>query len=236
MPTRTLWIFVLGATLACVAETSAQEAPFQPLFDGETFEGWEGNRELFRIEDEAIVAGTLQGRISENAFLCTTKEYEDFELRLMAKLLGPGDNAGIQFRSRRVPDHHEVSGYQADMGSVSRNWFYQVIGAENDAANPDTPAPVWGALYDETRRNRYLAWTLPDEVAPVLKPNDWNELVVRAEGPRIQIWVNGFQTVDYRERSHIPRSGVICLQIHSGEPAEAWHRALFLKAIDAGEQ
>lgn len=224
-------ILLLGLGLVVCMKVHAQEAAFLPLFDGSTFDGWEGDQGLFRIEDGVLVAGTLEARIAANAFLCTTKTYDDFELRLKAKLLGPGDNAGVQFRSRRVPDHHEVSGYQADMGSVSRAWFYQVIGVEDDAGDADTPAPVWGALYDESRRDRYLAWTLPDEVAPRLKPNDWNDLAVRAEGARIQIWVNGFQTVAYTERSHIPRSGVICLQIHSGAPAEAWHKEIRLREI-----
>ena len=224
-------LILLGTTLTCFAGVHAQEADVRPLFDGETFEGWEGDQDLFRIEEEAIVAGTLDERIAANAFLCTTREYADFELRLRAKLVGEGDNAGVQFRSRRVPDHHEVSGYQADMGSVSRQWFDEFAGEDGAAAEPDAPALIWGALYDETRRNRFLAWADPDAVADVLNPGGWNELVVRAEGPRIQIWLNDVQTVDYTETSHIPRSGVICLQIHSGAPAEAWYQDVRLQGI-----
>ena len=93
-------------------------------------------------------------------------------------------------------------------------------------------APVWGSLYDETRRNRYLAWAHPDDVAPVLNKDGWNDMIVRAVGPTIQIWVNGLQTVTYTESDHIPRSGAICLQIHSGAPAEAWHKDLALKEMD----
>lgn len=221
-------MLLVGVAVACVPTARAQDAAFQPLFDGATLAGWEGDPALFRVEDDALVAGKLDERIAANAFLCTTEAYDDFELRLQAKLVGPGDNAGVQFRSRRVPDHHEVSGYQADMGSVGRAWFNQVIGA-NEAADPDARAPVWGALYDETRRNRYLAWASPDAVAEVLRPNDWNDLTVRADGPRIQIWVNGFQTIDYVETNHVPASGVICLQIHSGAPAEAWYKDIVLR-------
>ncbi len=56
-----------------------------------------------------------------NEFLCTKKTYGNFELRLEAKLVGKGDNAGIQFRTRRIPNHHEVSGYQADMGMLGND-------------------------------------------------------------------------------------------------------------------
>lgn len=231
---RPMLRMLVFATLlcACLSEAGAQDAGFRLLFDGETLAGWEGDPETFRVEDGAIVAGTLDAPIPANAFLCTTEEYGDFELRLKARLVGPGDNAGVQFRSRRVPDDHEVSGYQADMGTVSRDWFYGVIGVET--SGPDAPAPIWGALYDEFRRDRYLAWSLPDEVAPVLRPGGWNEMTVRAEGPRIQIWVNGIRTVDYTERAHVPRSGVICLQVHSGAPAEAWHKELFIREIHEG--
>ncbi|MAG93714.1 MAG: hypothetical protein CMJ48_08200, partial [Planctomycetaceae bacterium] len=86
------------------------------IFDGKTFEGWEGNLDWFRIEKEAIVAGTLEKKIPRNEFLCTKKTYGDFELRLKVKLEGGKGNAGIQFRTKRIPNHHEVSGYQADVG------------------------------------------------------------------------------------------------------------------------
>jgi len=38
------------------------------IFDGKTFAGWEGNREWFRIEDGAIVGGSLKKRIPRNEF------------------------------------------------------------------------------------------------------------------------------------------------------------------------
>ena len=61
----------------------------------------------------------------------------------------------------------------------------------------------------------------------VLKTEDWNEFIIRAEGPRIQIWLNGFQTIDYKEEGdNIAPTGVICLQIHGGFPAEAWYKEL----------
>ena len=75
-----------------------------PIFDGKTFAGWEGNLKIFRIDEGAIVGGTLKEKIARNEFLCTTRPYSDFELRLKVKLLGgDGANAGIQFRTREFP-------------------------------------------------------------------------------------------------------------------------------------
>ena len=114
-------------------------------------------------------------------------------------MVGKDANAGIQIRSRRIPNSHEMCGYQADMGQH-----------------------YWGCLYDESRRNRILAEANKDELAKGLKPNDWNEYGIRSVGRRVQLWINGCQTVDYLEPAKaLSQAGVIGLQIHAGPPAEA---------------
>src|SRR6185436_13530183 len=123
----------IAVSLLTVTAHSAEPKDGVVLFDGKTFAGWEGNLKHFRIEDGAIVGGTLTEKIPRNEFLCTEQEYGDFELRLKFKVLGKGANAGVQFRSRRIPNHHEMRGYQADLGD---GW--------------------WGSLYDESRRNKVL--------------------------------------------------------------------------------
>lgn len=200
-----LAVAVVPAVLLGVQSTGST-----PLFDGKTFTGWEGNLAHFRIESGAIVGGTLAAKIARNEFLCTTREYKDFELRLRVKLLG-GDaaNAGIQFRTKRIPDDHEVIGFQADMGT---GW--------------------WGALYDESRRKKVL--TGPDQarMKDLIKAGEWNDYTIRAEGPRIQLSINGSQTVDYVETDPtVVDSGVICVQIHSGPPSEAWYRDITIAAL-----
>ena len=115
-------LLILALVLTAGAGQTPGRNQTQPkrvaIFDGKTFAGWEGDLTIFRIQDGAIVGGTLERRIARNEFLCTTKTYGDFELRLKVKLLGgEGANAGIQFRTKRIPNHHEVSGYQADMGT-----------------------------------------------------------------------------------------------------------------------
>lgn len=180
------------------------------LFDGKTLNGWEGNLAIFRIDSGAIVGGTLAAKVARNEFLCTTREYKDFEIRLGVKLLGGSfANAGIQFRSKRVPDNHEVSGFQADMGT---GW--------------------WGALYDESRRNKILQGPERTKMKAVIKESDWNDYVIRADGPRVQLSINGVQTVDYVETdATMADRGVICLQIHGGPPSEAWYRDITITEL-----
>jgi hypothetical protein len=195
------------------ASVLADESGFTLLFDGQTLKGWEGNQDIFRVENGAIVAGSLKDRVAHNEFLTSAKEYGDFELRLKARLTGQGQNAGVQFRSQRIPDHFEMIGYQCDMGTMQGK-------------------PIWGALYDESRRRKFLAEPEATKLSAVLKPGEWNDLVIRCEGPRIQMWVNDVQTVDYTEADDaIPRRGKLGLQIHGGAPAEASYKEIRLREL-----
>jgi hypothetical protein len=189
------------------------EPGFRPLFDGKSLAGWEGDENVFRVADGAVVAGSLKEKIDHNHFLCTKQRFGDFELRLKARLVGKGENAGVQFRSERIKDHFEVIGYQCDMGMAQGK-------------------SIWGALYDESRRKSFLAQGNHEKLAQTVKADDWNDLVIRCEGPHIQIWVNGLQTVDYTEPDDkIIQSGVIALQIHGGQPAEASYKDIRIKEL-----
>jgi hypothetical protein len=205
---RLLFAPLLILTALPLARAAESEEGFTPIFDGKTLEGWEGSEKMFKVADGAIVAGTLKEEIPRNEFLCTKKQYENFELRLEVKLVPAKGNAGIQFRTKRIPNHHEVSGYQADVGE---GW--------------------WGKLYDESRRNKVLAGD-DNKLGDKLKKEDWNEYVIRAEGKHIQLWVNGVQTVDYTEKEeNIDSKGIIAVQIHGGGPAECWYRKIRIKEL-----
>ena len=197
--------------MLCILSPSSGKASRSPLFDGRSFQGWEGDTDkTFRIQDGAVVAGSLSAKVPRNEFLCTRKSYQNFVLRVKFKLLGTGANAGVQIRSKRIPNHHEVIGYQADMGDPE--W--------------------WGCLYDESRRKKVLAKADLATVNKVLKRNDWNEYVIRCEGKRVQLSINGLQTVDYLESDDsIEQNGVICLQIHGGPPSEAWYKDVSIEEL-----
>jgi hypothetical protein len=200
----------------CVAPLRADDAAaatpedgFVALFDGSSLTGWQGDAATFRVQDGAIVGGTLEKPIPRNEFLCTEQEYGDFELRLEFKILGDGANAGVQLRSRRIPDHHEMIGYQADLGD---GW--------------------WGCLYDESRRNKVLAGPPAEERAKVVKKDQWNEYRIVCRGPHIQLWINGTKTVDYTESdTSLEQRGLIGLQIHGGPASEAWYRNIRIRKL-----
>ncbi|MBS0265233.1 MAG: DUF1080 domain-containing protein [Planctomycetes bacterium] len=211
---RLNWVSRIGALLLLVwsvAVTAAEpkspvEDGFVPLFDGKSLTGWEGDLQLWKVEEGRIV-GDSPG-ISKNEFLATKSTFRDFELRLEFRLHKGVGNSGVQFRSKRVPDSSEVSGYQADIGEK-----------------------YWGCLYDESRRNKMLA-EAPGDFVERLPKDDWNTYVIRAEGNRVILKLNGQTTVDYQEAdAGIAREGIIALQVHAGGPLRVEFRNLRIKDL-----
>jgi len=205
-------LIVCFLSVPCVDDSAQGNADqFVPLFDGKSLDGWEGNLKYWKVRDGMIV-GDSPG-IKHNEFLCSKEEFGDFELRVTFRILGDeSKNSGIQFRSNRVPDSTEVSGYQADIGQQ-----------------------YWGSLYDESRRNTVLVQAPAEELNKVVKKNDWNTYVIRCEGPRVTLTLNGLKTVDYIEKEEsVARSGVIGLQIHGGKALEAQFKDIGIKRLKSG--
>jgi len=167
------FLLITPALLALPLQAGEPKA----LFDGKTLAGWEGDPKIWSVQEGAITAGRVDERV-----------------RLRFKIEGTEGfvNSGVQIRSERVPNHHEMVGYQADIGE---GWY--------------------GALYDESRRNTILAKPDPEVVKKAVKPGQWNHYEIRADGDRVVLKINGAQTVDYTEKDpKVVPHGRIAVQIH----------------------
>jgi len=196
-----VWFF------SCKPATSTQ------LFDGKTFNGWEGDTlTTWRINDGVIVGGSLTEMVPHNDFLCTIESYDNFILTLKYKIEGNEGfvNGGVQFRSQRMTDPaYEMIGYQADIGSK-----------------------LDGALYDESRRKSFLAGYDTLKSSRITKHGDWNHMQVVAKNHEIQIFINGQQTVDYIESSGgISQMGKIALQVHGDGKTLISYKDLVIEGI-----
>ncbi len=182
-----------------------ETAGFQPLFDGKTLDGWDGDKTLWSARDGMLV-GTSKG-LKQNNFLAFEKDFDDFVLKLSFQLVNGEGNSGVQFRSVRVPGH-EMSGYQADLG---QNY--------------------WGCLYDESRRNKILV-EASDAAKKALRPKEFNQYGISADGDNIKLTLNGANSVTYHEDDPaIARSGKIAVQIHAGGPMEIRFKDLYIQPI-----
>ena len=156
---KALWVLAIVVT-PCRAEQ-------EPLFDGKSLQGWEGNVEtVWRVREGVIVGGSLDGN-PQNEFLATSRSFKNFHLRFDYKLVGTEGfiNGGVQFRSKRIAEPpNEMSGYQVDIG-----------------------AGYSGSLYDESRRRKFLAEANKELIAQLEKPGEWNQCEVVSRGSQIDM-------------------------------------------------
>ncbi len=201
--------------LLLAASTFTLNAAELNLTDGRTFNGWVGDtNKTWRMEDGTFVGGTLERKVPQNEFLRTTRSFTNFVLKVKFKLVGTDAggfiNGGVQVRSEpaKTPPN-EMVGYQCDIGE---GW--------------------WGALYDESRRNKVLIKPDPKAVEKALKKNDWNQYVIRCEGKRIRTSINGVEMIDYTEADDsLPQFGLIGLQVHGGGPAVASYKDVVVEEL-----
>jgi hypothetical protein len=198
-------------TLALAASIASSFAAPVPLMDGKTFKGWFGEtNKLWRVEDGAFVAGNGKDKIAHNDFLKTERSFTNFVLHVKFKLVGTNGfvNGGVQIRSTVLPPF-EMKGYQCDMGD---GW--------------------WGALYDESRRNKVLVRPKDEDVKRAMKLQDWNEYEIRADGKRIQTSINRVKMIDYTEPDDsIPQHGQIGVQVHGGGVTEVYYKDITIEEL-----
>jgi hypothetical protein len=206
--------WLLASLLLPLSILGVAAAPV-PLSDGKTFHGWEGDtNKTWRIENGAFTGGSLEQKVPRNEFLRTKRPFTNFVLRVKFKLTGTAAggfiNGGVQIRSQPAQNPpNEMVGYQCDLGE---GW--------------------WGALYDESRRNKVLVKPDPKAVEQALKKDDWNQYVIRCEGKRIRTSINGVDMIDYTEPDDsIPQFGLIGLQIHGGGPAVAAYKDVVIEEL-----
>jgi Domain of Unknown Function (DUF1080) len=194
---------LLVIALALCAVSAGAEKGFKPLFNGKTLDGWDGDPQLWKVQNGVIVGSTEGVTLKGNTFLISKQSYRDFVLKLEVKLRN--HNSGVQFRSQALPNW-VVAGYQADM-------------AEGN---------YWGSIYDERGQRGMLAdgW---EKAKPVLKAQDWNEYEILCNGDHIQVKLNGVVTADIHDTART--EGIIALQLHQGPAMEAYFRNIRIKVL-----
>jgi hypothetical protein len=193
----------------------AEDAAWQNLFDGKTLDGWKqlGGKAKYRVEEGQVVGTTVPN--TSNSFLCTDKDYGDFELEVEFKV-DPKMNSGVQIRSNSLESYKNgrVHGYQVEIDPSDRAWT--------------------GGIYDEGRRGWLNDLKENKPAREAFKQNEWNKFRVVAVGDSIKTWLNGVPAADLKD-SMTPR-GFIALQVHGignrDEALEVRWRNIRLKNLD----
>ena len=167
------------------------------LFNGKDLTGWEAIVDDFYSVENGEIVGRSKTGLKKNQFLTSKLSVRDFRLVVQMKLTPNKENSGVQFRSVRLPNSHEMKGTQADAGA---GW--------------------WGKLYEESGRGLLFPKKGQEfDATPFLKADDWNTYEVLAVGGKIRTAINGHLCTDI-EDDQVAKEGVFGLQVHAGGPIE----------------
>jgi len=168
---------------------------------------WDGLEQHWSVRQGSIYGTTQPKGINYNTFLCTHKEYQDFELTLKVNIVNGKGNSGVQIRSKIIDKNKMVvAGPQCDMGQQ-----------------------YWGSLYGEQFGGMMKA-SDPEAVKKVIKTNDFNDYHILCQGKRVVIKINGTTMLD-GTFDKLPDSGIIALQIHGGGPMDVIFKDIVIKEL-----
>lgn len=169
--------------LLLIGGAAVQAQPLATLLEADSLAGWDVPDDNIWWE---VKEGVLQGRSDpsqKGSDLWTTKKYRDFILQLDFRM-GEGT---------------------VDSGVFLRNGRQQIQIGESGSLKRDlTCSPyIAGKGYPvEAKR-----------IDELLKPKDWNSMIIVAVGNHYSVWLNGKHVMSY-ESETAAKEGPIGLQIH----------------------
>ncbi len=174
------------------------------LFNGTDLSGWKNHgEEKWYVEDGMLVGAS--GSQGGYGYLATEKEYYNFILRVQFRLEEDG-NSGVFFRSEL--NGTDIKGWQAEVAPPGNNT---------------------GAIYESGGRG----WLneIPDDRENILKPDEWNDMVILLKDGAVMTWLNGEMMTRLTDEAIAEGRGVIALQVHSGGSVAVKWRDIYLRTI-----
>lgn len=259
-----------AASLHAQTKTTHSESPdqnpidfddhsgFVPIFDGRTLDQWDGNPEIWKVEDGSIVGVSTHEKPSGNTFIVYHGAHaRDFDLKLEIKVEN-GGGSGIQYRSHTGYPPPGGSGWRGNPNdgplAPPPRAEWTMFGPQADFWYPINPlaASYTGQLYSQNTGRGIIAWrgqvvnALPGK-KPTLVGNigdrtalgagvrvgDWNQYNIMVRGGTFIHILNGqlmALLIDDDPASSNNVDGLFGLQIE-GCPSKVSFRDLWLKKI-----
>lgn len=174
-----------------VVSAGAQETglEWKRLFDGKTLAGWKQVGDGEWVVEEGAIVGKTQQAAKLYGLLVSEKVYHDFTVRLKFKSIK--GNSGFYIRTvLESPD--KAHGLQIEVD----------------------PRKDSGGIYESYGR-AWVAKPVPEDFAKYFKADDWNDLVVSAQGGNVKVSVNGVTSAELKDDASRP-AGQLALQMHAG--------------------
>ena len=221
-------IFLAFVCLLSVQILQAQE---RNLFNGKDLTGWDGNPELWSVQDGLITGITKENEpLPYNQFLIYRGgSVKNFELRVSVRQTG--NNTGVQYRSRELPEvgKWSIGGYQCDIHPTAANnaMLYDERGRGIVAKNGQE-------VIVDTAGTK---WIVKDQSPVEVNVADWNEYKIIARGNHLIHQVNGKTTsdiIDFQEKER-ELEGLLAFQVHRGPAMKVEIKDVFLKELPDGD-
>jgi len=204
---------------------------FEPMFDGSSMAGWEGDKEFWKAEGGMLVGESTAAKpLPANTFLIWTKSQPgDFELKMDFHITA--GNTGVQYRSERAPDvgPFVLKGYQADI-DFANQWTGQLY-EERGRTFMALPGQATVSSGDQPRV--FGTVTPADALKAAINVGGWNTLHVIARKELVVHAINGKVSAVFLDgdAAHRPSAGFLGLQLHMGPPMKAEFRNIGLRTI-----
>ncbi len=200
-----IMMFIILIFTSCTS--MADNDGWKALFDGKNLDNWEtlpGG--TWKVENGVLI-GKQPPDEKRHGMLVSKEKYSDFEVKLSYKAVK--GNSGFYFRSEKVKHAVSLKGFQAEIDA--------------DAKDP-------GGLY-ETLGRSWVSRVSPEKVKTFYKSKEWNEMLIRAEGNNIDVYVNGVQTASLKnDKGNF--EGYFGLQMHGGQEMHIEFKDIYIRPID----
>ena len=212
------------------------EPGFEPIFDGKTLTGWDGDPQYWRVSEGVMVGEiTPETVIKSNTFIIWRGGVPaDFELKVDYRITA-GGNSGINYRSIVVPDKvtpgnkFAMRGYQCDIDGQNRytgnnyeekgRLFLAVRGQVTRVTG--TRIPI---ILSSVGDNKDLA---------ALLTSGWNSVHLIVRGNVLMHNINGhlMSVVIDDDIPNRVTKGLIGVQVHVGGPMKVEYRNWRMKNL-----
>jgi hypothetical protein len=186
-----IFVILLGNLLvsAMAADASDKEKGWKPLFNGKTLAGWHkvGDGDWV-VEDGAIVGKTATAA-KLYGLLVSDKKYKNLKVRFQFKSLH--GNSGFYIRGY-IESPDRANGLQIEVD----------------------PRGSTGGIYESYKR-AWISQPSSELVKTYYRLDQWNEMLITAEGGHVVVKVNGVQSAELKN-DPVQAAGHLILQMHAG--------------------
>jgi len=197
-----------GASETKIPAAAALEDGFVSLFNGRDFTGWGGDKKCWSVNNGVLdlLSDASHGNPAWRELSWTNGGAYDFELHLRYRFVAP-----FEPYEGRVQQYFRMRTSE-DPSLGSRDWSYFTEFEPNGGS--------YGAIFTAQRGNSYpmlarssqrriIRAGAPRQAAPIgewvgspsaisdsFNQEDWNDVVIRADGPRITVTINTMMTAE----------------------------------------